>query len=351
MKYIFTIIFVCNFCLNFAFAQTPSTFTFQGIATNNNNVPFTNKLIAVRVSIVDSANAIITSLYTESYNVKTSSTGFFSLNIGSKSNTSNDFSKIDWNANQKYLKIEMDTNNAVNFKQIGKLTPITSTNFAYFANKTNNAYKLNNIDVSNTKPTLYQTLTYNSNTLKWIPKAATIFEADSGININSNNIITNTAPYNLKIAYIKDQKAKPSQNPSVANVWTKRDLNTIADPDKIITSFDSINSTFNLGAGTYEITVDAPFINTGKTAMILWNETTKANVAYQQQDLTFIDASTWTETIVSLSTIVNLTSDTQFFVKYKCELAITPHGLGVYTSLVPEFTKDTFTVVRVIKLK
>ena len=103
---------------NISFAQTPQGISYQAIARNAGGVPISNHSLQIKFSIVDS---VVTGglVYIESHNTTTNNFGLFSLTVGLGTPILNSFNNINWSKNNKYLKIEMDTNNTSNWILIG----------------------------------------------------------------------------------------------------------------------------------------------------------------------------------------------------------------------------------------
>ncbi len=177
-----SILFIVNFSL--AFAQAPNSFTYQGIATRSNDTPLANKALSFRISIL-AINSVGNIDYSETHTVATSSNGVFTINIGKGSIVSGDFATINWNANAKYLKVEMDTTNTGSYQSIGTPTLLQSVPFALQAT---NSAKIQGVNISTTAPINGQVLTYDGS--NWIPKTPTNYTAGTGIAISGTTIST-----------------------------------------------------------------------------------------------------------------------------------------------------------------
>ena len=90
-------IYIFLFCfVNFvAWAQTPQSFSFQGLARGTNGNPISKSTIAIRASIINNtANGTL--LYQERFTQLTDTFGLFNINIGTGSVLSGTFATIDW---------------------------------------------------------------------------------------------------------------------------------------------------------------------------------------------------------------------------------------------------------------
>ncbi len=113
-----------SFFLFFALqAQNNNGIHFQGIARSENGMIVANKQITLRISILnDSSLADI--IYQEIKSVRTNVLGLFNTTIGLIENgkviTIGKFEDIQWEVKEKYLQIEVDPNNALQFLYAGK---------------------------------------------------------------------------------------------------------------------------------------------------------------------------------------------------------------------------------------
>jgi hypothetical protein len=108
----------------FSFAQTDSTkgINFQAIARNSDGSVIPTKDISVRLSIREGA-ADGKIEYQEIKTASTNIVGLFSVVVGSKENASivviGDYNQIDWSTGNKYLQVEIDPQNSINFIYMG----------------------------------------------------------------------------------------------------------------------------------------------------------------------------------------------------------------------------------------
>jgi hypothetical protein len=133
-----------------AFSQAPQAINYQAVARDKSGILLSSKSITMRMSIL-SGSASGSSVYEETFGVKTNSLGLFSIQIGKGSVVSGDFSKIDWSANSYFLQVEMKDSGASAYSLMGT-SQMVSVPFALYANKAGNAttYKAGNgINISN----------------------------------------------------------------------------------------------------------------------------------------------------------------------------------------------------------
>ena len=120
MKYIVIIIaLLTQLTLN---AQSEKGINFQAVARNADGSILSNKDISVRLSLKQgSPDGLIE--YQEIKTVSTNVVGLFNLVFGSKENSNivviGDYNSINWNSSNKYLQVEIDPFNSINFIYLG----------------------------------------------------------------------------------------------------------------------------------------------------------------------------------------------------------------------------------------
>lgn len=99
-------------------AQVPQAFSYQTIAFNTAGAPIANGNVALRISILENS-ATGTVLYTETHTKTTNAKGLVNLNIGQGTSTTGSFGGINWGANTKFVKVEMDPAGGSNYINVG----------------------------------------------------------------------------------------------------------------------------------------------------------------------------------------------------------------------------------------
>lgn len=115
------------------FAQVPKGFAYQAVAFNASGNPVVNGPVSLRISILDNS-ATGTNIYTETHSKTTNSKGLINLNIGQGTVVSGTFSAINWSANSKFVKVEMDAAGGSNYTNVG-VNQLMSVPYAYVAKK------------------------------------------------------------------------------------------------------------------------------------------------------------------------------------------------------------------------
>ncbi len=167
MKNLLIILFLHHIA-SLSFSQTPQLINYQGVARDSLGHPLLNKIISLRLSILDSTSTGQT-IFQESHSTLTSNSGLFNIYIGNGVNLSGNFSTIPWGKNDKWLKVEMDINGGNNFLLIGK-TQFLSVPYSLYSKS---ADDLENFRVSLSGDSLFISKT------KWI-KIPNISDANYG---------------------------------------------------------------------------------------------------------------------------------------------------------------------------
>jgi|GEM_PF-2745245 len=115
-------------------AQVPQGINYQGIATDNSGVVFSNNDISLRISIIDQSpqgNIV----YAENHTVRTNDFGLFNVVIGQGNQEINTFDNIAWSNGDKFLQIEVDLSGGNSYQLLG-ITQFLSVPFALYALET-----------------------------------------------------------------------------------------------------------------------------------------------------------------------------------------------------------------------
>lgn len=131
------LLFLVLFISIFGYSQVPQGISYQAVAFNTSGNPVVNGNVGVRISILD--NSISgTVVYTEAHTKSTNSQGLFNLNIGQGIPSFGTFSDINWGANSKFLKVEVDPAGGTNYINIGT-NQLMSVPYALYSKESENA--------------------------------------------------------------------------------------------------------------------------------------------------------------------------------------------------------------------
>ena len=122
--------------LIFVFAQNVfgQGINFQGVARSANGTILASQKISLKLSII-TGTATTSPDYVETRSVSTNAQGIFSIVVGDTGaiSTIGTYASISWKASSKFLKVERDPNNGINFISMGT-TPLQYVPFSYYSN-------------------------------------------------------------------------------------------------------------------------------------------------------------------------------------------------------------------------
>ena len=131
MKKIYTLFVIIMLCSILLQAQAPEKFSYQAVVRDNNNQLVKLQEIGMQISILQgSANG--TAVYIERHFPKTNENGLVTIEIGSGTMVSGDFSSIDWSTGPYYLKTETDLRGGSNYT-ISGTSQLLSVPYALYA--------------------------------------------------------------------------------------------------------------------------------------------------------------------------------------------------------------------------
>ena len=183
----------------FAFAQVPQLFNYQGVARDASGNIMASQNISLRISVL-SGGATGASVYQESHSAVTNQFGLFTLEIGGGTILSGTFSGVAWTSGNQWLKIEMDANGGSNYIDMGS-TQLLSVPFAMVAGQVGGNMNLDDLgDVDVSTAASGQVLKFNGTS--WIPgndnggTGGSSYYQGTGISISGTNVINNTGDTN-----------------------------------------------------------------------------------------------------------------------------------------------------------
>ena len=113
MKQLITLI-AAIFISTITMAQSPNKMSYQAVVRNADNELISNKPVGMQISILQgSTNG--TAVYAETQSPTTNMNGLISLQIGSGTLVSGDFSNIDWSSGPYFIKTETDPDGGSNY--------------------------------------------------------------------------------------------------------------------------------------------------------------------------------------------------------------------------------------------
>jgi hypothetical protein len=130
----FTGLFLAAFFLTISsvIAQAPLGFNYQGVALTNAGTPVSNKVISLRISLIESQQ-LGTTRFQETHNVNTDAYGQFSVIIGNGQATTGKMSDVQWSKFPYYMKVELDLTGGTSYVFVGT-SQLLSVPYALYAN-------------------------------------------------------------------------------------------------------------------------------------------------------------------------------------------------------------------------
>lgn len=120
------------FSISTVTAQAPLGFNYQGVALTNAGTPVSNKVISLRIALIESQQ-LGTTRYQETHNVNTDAYGQFSVIIGNGQAVTGKMSDIQWSKFPYYMKVELDLNGGSAYVFVGT-SQLLSVPYALYAN-------------------------------------------------------------------------------------------------------------------------------------------------------------------------------------------------------------------------
>ena len=113
-------------------AQAPLGFNYQGVALTNAGTPVSNKVISLRIALIESQQ-LGTTRFQETHNVNTDAYGQFSVIIGNGQASTGKISDVQWSKFPYYMKVELDLNGGTAYVFVGT-SQLLSVPYALYAN-------------------------------------------------------------------------------------------------------------------------------------------------------------------------------------------------------------------------
>ncbi len=117
MKKVFTFL-IAVLLTAIVFAQSPEKMSYQAVIRNSNNQLATNQTVGMQISILQ-GSPDGTAVYVEIQEPVSNANGLVSLEIGSGTVVSGNFSSIDWANGPYFIKTETDLKGGTNYTITG----------------------------------------------------------------------------------------------------------------------------------------------------------------------------------------------------------------------------------------
>lgn len=130
MKHILTLLLFVTVTLN-TFAQTPEKMSYQAIVRAKDNTLVTNSNVSLKI-IIHQGAANGTVVYQENHTATTNANGLVSLEIGTGSVVTGNFSTIAWQQGLFFIETQVDVTGGANYNIIG-ISQLLSVPYALHA--------------------------------------------------------------------------------------------------------------------------------------------------------------------------------------------------------------------------
>jgi hypothetical protein len=135
MKKLYTIL-AALFLTASAFAQAPEKMSYQAVVRDSGDALVTSQPVGMQISILQTT-ATGTAVYVETQTPTTNVNGLVSLEIGTGSVVSGDFTSIDWSTDSYFIKTEIDPAGGTTYTITGT-SQLMSVPFALYAKTSGN---------------------------------------------------------------------------------------------------------------------------------------------------------------------------------------------------------------------
>ena len=113
------------------FAQTPEKMSYQAVVRDSGDALVTNQVVGMQISILQTT-ATGTAVYVETQMPTTNVNGLVTLEIGTGTIVSGDFTTIDWSADSYFIKTETDLTGGTSYTITGT-SQLLSVPYALYA--------------------------------------------------------------------------------------------------------------------------------------------------------------------------------------------------------------------------
>ena len=178
-------------------AQAPQKMSFQAVIRNASNAVVSRSNVGIRISVLQGTSTG-TIVYAETQNTTTNFNGLISLQIGTGTIVSGNFSLIDWANGPYFIKTETDPNGGTDYAIVGS-SELLSVPYALFALNTNSTNSVDDNLGSSTDKIDLATLQLNKEITVTINKSLSFGTI-------GNIIITNTEANHFEGSFISYNK-------------------------------------------------------------------------------------------------------------------------------------------------
>ena len=132
MNKIYSCLLIGLFSIGMAQAQAPSKFSYQAVVRDASGALINKSPVGIQISLYKNATSG-TAVYVERHTANSNANGLISIEIGSGTLQSGNFSTIDWGNNNYFIKSEMDPNGGTSYT-VELSNQLLSVPYALYAN-------------------------------------------------------------------------------------------------------------------------------------------------------------------------------------------------------------------------
>ena len=270
MKKLFTLLVLTALAL-YTFSQPPQLMSYQCVVRDKSGGLITKQSIGVRTSILrGSVIQIIVFQETYSPNPSTNENGLLTLQIGSGTASTGDFSRIDWSNGPYFLRTEMDPKGGTSYTISGQ-SQILSVPYTLYAEKagsvtetdplwttaSGNYYNKTNLQTSGQASVHWNNLTNMDADVEDLEDGS-LSGSKIGTGINAGNITTGTLPL-ARLSGITSEQLSAAAGITAGQISSMAAAKIIGIGDKLVprgngTGLESgsiIDDGTNIGMGVY----------------------------------------------------------------------------------------------------
>lgn len=137
-------------------AQPPQKICYQAVIRDENGRLLSTRNITILAKIIRKTGNTNVLLYSDRHNVTTNTQGLATINIGTGTKVSGNWSNITWTGGEHFIETDIDPNGGTNYTLINKQS-ITSVPYALYAEKAANSFSGKYSDLTG-KPSIRDTI-------------------------------------------------------------------------------------------------------------------------------------------------------------------------------------------------
>lgn len=251
MKYFYTLIGI-TLLSAVSFAQAPDKMSFQAVVRNASNGLVVSSPVGMKISILQ-GSVSGSAIYAETQTPTSNTNGLVSVEIGSGTVVTGDFSTIDWVNGPYFIKTETDPTGGTNYT-ISGTTQLLSVPYALFAKTAENVTNdmVNDADADPTNE--IQTLSQTGNTISLSNGGGSVTVTDTDTHLTEAEVDNYVSNNGYLTAEVDDSNTNElqtlSQTGNTISLSNGGGSVTVTDTDTHLTEAEVDNYVSNNGYPT-----------------------------------------------------------------------------------------------------